>query len=190
VKPTPFQQAVMYCDQAIQSVTNTLNWLGTAQVSAPIYSATIAAIITVVNQIQTVINVLVETIQNQEAGYVITPIATVTNVNLHILGATALYVVPAGKTLIVTGWTIRNAVQIGAGNNAVVNVQRLSDGAMLAPAGTINTFAINQAWQFMPAVGGIAYDTVAAGDTVNFVVVGKDTGTENIVTVDLLGYIM
>jgi len=39
-------------------------------------------------------------------------------------------------------------------------------------------------------VGGIAYDTVAAGDTVNFVVVGKDTGTENIVTVDLLGYIM
>jgi VCBS repeat-containing protein len=187
---TSFQLAVAYCEQALQSVASCVSWLQTAQVSAPLYSATIAAIVAAVDQIQAVINVLVATLQNQEVGNVISPIATVTNIPLTTVGVTALYVVPTGKTLIVTGWTARNAAQNAPGGNAVANVTRLSDGAALLPTGTLSTFGVNQAWQFEAAVATRAFDTVAAGDTVQFNVSVKDSGTENNVTVDLFGYLM
>lgn len=185
-----FQQAVTYCEQALQSVTNCVDWLEQAEVSAPLYSAIIASIVTAVDNIQAVIDSLVETLQNQEAGYVISPIATVTGIPLTVAAATPLYVVPAGKTLVVTGWAVRNAVQVAPGGNAVANVNRLSDGAALAPTGTLSTFGVNQAWQFEPAVAARAFDTVAAGDTVQFNVSSHDTGTTNTVAVDLFGYLI
>lgn len=200
---TPFARAIAYCEQALQSCQYALVWLQQAGVSAPLYLATINEIAAAVVVIQGMVNNLVTLLDNQEAGNVQSPIATVTGISLISVSRTSLYVVPAGKVLVVTGFVVRVTANVASTPAPLVEVIRQSDLAVLVPgsvpAGSqppSDVVGTNSQYNADTNVAGAllnvsaSFPVVAAGDTVQFNVTGGGGGTTLTASVDLFGYLV
>lgn len=191
-----FTRAIAYCEQALQSCQFALAWLQNAGVDAPLYLATINEISAAVVVIQAMVNNLVFILDNQESGNVLSPISTVTNISLTVMSVTNLYVVPAGKTFICTGFTVRPTSQLASNNDWNCDVIRLSDAAVVCPGdGAPATFpSVGGNLQFSPLqnqdYSPTTFASVLSGDTVQFRLNSIDSGTTNVVSVDLFGYLV
>lgn len=118
-----------------------------------------------------------------------TPLSTINGVNLNVFGVSVLFVVPAGKTLVVTLVNARCTLAGAPNNNGTVTVTRLSDGANLDLGMAAVPGIVGQALNLSLTQNQI-FPTVAAGDTVQFNVNLADTGNNFSASVDLFGYLV
>lgn len=189
---TPWDRAIAYCEQALQSCSTALAWLRRAGIDAPLYLGTINGISAAVAVISAMVSNLVAVISNQESGNVISPLSTVTNVNMSLVGLTNLYVVPAGQGFVPLFYFLRNNSVAPAGTS-IIQLVRLSDGAGLdngpfGPLGVPNP-EVGQVWE--PTYGnGFTPPIVAAGDTIALNVSVADTNPGVLFDVDLFGYLV
>lgn len=122
------------------------------------------------------------------------PIATVDGINLKVVATTPLYTVPAGKTFICTGFTVRPSMQTAPNNNAMVDVTRLSDSSEMCPFTGAMNCPVGGNIQGSPALNSMFanqfFSSASAGDVVLLNVSAGDTGTTNTASVDLFGYLV
>jgi hypothetical protein len=109
-------------------------------------------------------------------------LATVSGVDVKTAASTALYVVPAGKTLRITGITVRDTSASLAGGTSY-SVTNWRQTFSLAALTTANTGYI-----LVTGADLAQYTEIAAGTTVNFTVTTGATAAGT-ATIDLMGYL-
>ncbi len=110
----------------------------------------------------------------------ITRLATVTGVDMKTAASTALYVVPTGFTLRITGLIVRDTTASLAGGTSY-SVTSWRQTFSLAALTTANTGYIN-----VYGADLAQYTEIAAGTTVNFTVT-TGASAAGTATIDLLG---
>lgn len=114
-------------------------------------------------------------------------LSTTTGIDGKVVANTALYTVPAGKTLIVTGFVVRatasTAITVGAtlGFGNVAGTNNISAAAASGVNSTTTTYQI--------ALNGSTLLTVAAG-VVYLNLTNAATGTSQTLACDLIGYLI
>lgn len=112
-------------------------------------------------------------------------LATVTGINTKTTGATALYTVPAGKTLIVTGVYLKCTAATAITTGAQVDIG-VAAGSVYANTNIAMTTA-TQLYQF--PVGGLMTPPTT-GQVLNLNINAAATGTSQTVTAVLVGYLL
>lgn len=182
------QRAINYLNQAIAALNIAIQWVNQAGVTVPIESPTTDAIAADVADIVSDVDDLIAVINNVINGDILNPIASI-NVNLKVVAKTAMYVVPAGKTLIVVGCVVRQVSATAPNNDSALNIIRMSDSQICVLVGAPGSLANNNTFPAGFSLNGSQF-AVAAGDVVQVDVTGGDTGTAITGAVDLLGYLV
>lgn len=123
-----------------------------------------------------------------DSSWVVTPqVLSATSVNAKTTGTTALYTVPAGKTLTVTGVYIRVTSSTAASVGATADVGDSVNGAASIYASTATALTVlNKVYKYPDPSGGLMFSVAAAG-VVNFNINTGATATTLTYTVTLIG---
>ena len=115
-------------------------------------------------------------------------ILSATSVNTKSTGTTALYTVPTGKTLTVTAVYVRCTAASAITSGPAVDIGDSGNGAASIYANTTMT-ALNASGKIFQYSPGGTFQSVAAGNVVNFNINTVATGTSQTVTVSLIGFL-
>ena len=186
---TPFERAARYLQQAVDCCESALSFLADAGVNAPLYLSDVNMIKAVVATIAADVELLIQTLENQDEGNVISPISSIQNVDLTVVAVHNLFTVPAGKSFVPTGLAVRYTQATAPDNNGTVAGVRASDaGNVFAETPTMSP-VVGTSLQIGPGLDGVVLTLVAA-DTIAVSIVAADTGTGCKATIDLFGYLV
>ena len=111
-----------------------------------------------------------------------------TSINAKSTGTTALYTVPTGKTLTVTAVYVRCTAASSITSGPAADIGDSGNGAASIYANTTMTALTTSGKIFQYSPGG-TYQSVAAGNSVNFNINTVATGTSQTVLVTVLGFL-